>query len=391
MTKNSTDQQTQAAQQLFSLLKKSVRTLNPYHVEPAMPRIKLDANENNWLAGRFQPILQERLESLPIHQYPDSDCLALREKLAALHGVDREQVITGVGSDQIISWVIQAFVEAGDQVLVMDPTFSMYEIDTLMAGGEPVRVPLGEGFVFQPEPFLEKARETMPKVVFLTNPNNPTGGVIAPEVLRPLLASLAQLRCVIAIDEAYYEFYGETVADLIDTYPQLIILRTLSKAYGLAGVRAGYALASEAMMDALGRVKPPYHMSGLDQLAALICLEHADALQPVLQKVIGWRETMEKEMKALALQEGEDRLRVFPSRANFLLIRTPLAAKLDQRLRESGIMVRGYGESGALANCLRITVGTETENKELLAVLQEVFQPPAGRSTEKPAEKEGKG
>ncbi|SMP55033.1 histidinol-phosphate transaminase [Anoxynatronum buryatiense] len=381
MMKNTTDQQTQAAKQLFSMLKKSVRTLNPYHVEPDMPRIKLDANENNWLAGRFQPILKERLENLPIHQYPDSDCLALREKLAALHGVGQEQVITGVGSDQIISWLIQAFVEAGDQVLVMDPTFSMYEIDTLMAGGEPVRVPLGEGFVFQPEPFLEKARDTMPKVVFLTNPNNPTGGVIAPEVLRPLLASLSTLNCVIAVDEAYYEFYGETVADLIDIYPQLIVLRTLSKAYGLAGVRAGYALASEAMMDALCRVKPPYHMSGLDQMAALICLEEAEALQPVLQEVIRWRETIEKEMQALAFQVGPDRLRIFPSQANFLLIRTPLAAKIDQRLRENGIVVRGYGESGALANCLRITVGTDNENEELLEVIRDVFR----ASAEKPA------
>ena len=370
-----TNQGEQAAQQLFTLLKKSVRTLNPYHVEPAMPRVKLDANENNWLAGRFQPALQDRLKELALHQYPDSECLALREKLAALHQVEREQVITGVGSDQIISWVIQAFVEAGDRVLVMDPTFSMYEIDTLMAGGLPVRVPLGEGFVFQPEPFLAKAREVQPKVVFLTNPNNPTGGVIAPEVLRPLVTELAQLNCVIALDEAYYEFYGETVADLIDTYPQLIVLRTLSKAYGLAGVRAGYALASETMMDALGRVKPPYHMSGLDQLAALVCLEQAEALQSVLREVIQWRETIEKALQALAKEGEEGILEVFPSRANFLLIRTPLAAKIDKRLRETGILVRSYGESGPLGNCLRVTVGTQEENEEMLAVIREVLLP----------------
>jgi histidinol-phosphate aminotransferase len=355
-----------ARDQLFHLLKKSVQHLNPYHVDPAHPKIKLDANENNWLAGRFQPALKNLLEALPLHQYPDSECTALRHQLAVMNGVKAAQVITGVGSDQIIAWIIQAFVETGDRVLVMDPTFSMYEINTLMAGGLPVRVPLGEKFEFQAEPFLAKAREVKPKVVFLTNPNNPTGGVIPPEELTPLIEALAKEDCIIALDEAYFEFYGETAAPLINTFDQLIVLRTLSKAYGLAGVRAGYALASTAMMEALARVKPPYHMSGLDQLAALVCLDQAEDLKPVLRKIIDWREKMAEALQAIVI--------VYPSGANFLLIKTPLAARLDERLKEEGILVRGYGAAGPLADCLRITIGTEAENLQLLAVFQEMFK-----------------
>lgn len=351
---------------LFHLLKKSVQTLKPYHVEPVMPKVKLDANENNWLAGKFQPALKDLLSSLPIHHYPDSECTALRHQLAALNNVKAEQVVTGVGSDQIIAWIIQAFVEQGDRVQVMDPTFSMYEINTQMLGGIPVRVPLGEDFNFEPAPFLKKAKEERPKVVFLTNPNNPTGGVIPQEELVPLIKELATLDCVIALDEAYYEFYGETAAGLIDTYPQLIVLRTLSKAYGLAGVRAGYAMASEAMMEALARVKPPYHMSSLDQMAALVCLNQVEEVKPILQNILHWRHQLEEGLK-------EMNLRVFPSHANFLLVRTPLAADIDKRLREEGILVRFYGESGPLANCLRITVGTEDENRLLLRAFKKMM------------------
>ena len=368
MNRNETNQQ---PLDLTRLLKKSVQNLNPYHVEPSTPKVKLDANENNWLAGRFQPALKDLLDNLPLHQYPDSGCTALRQQLAAMNGVKPEQVITGVGSDQIIAWIIQAFVEAGDRVLVMDPTFAMYEINTLMAGGEPVRVPLGKDFVFEAGPFLAKARETRPKVVFLTTPNNPTGGVIPREELFCLVKELAELNCIIAVDEAYYEFCGESAVSLIDTYPQLIVLRTLSKAYGLAGVRAGYALASEPMMEALGRVKPPYHMSGLDQLAALVCLDQAEELAPVLQSVVQWRDRMAEELSSLSTREPLD---VFSSQANFLLIRTPLAMKLDERLKEEGILVRIYGTTGPLANCLRITVGTEEENRQLLTVIREFLK-----------------
>ena len=365
--------------QIDRLLRKSVRKLEPYHVDSVKPRIKLDANENNWIEGKFQPALKELISTFPLHQYPDSECLALRHKLALMNNVQPDQVITGVGSDQIIAWIIQAFVESGDRVLMMDPTFTMYEINTLMAGGIPIKVPLGKDFSFDAEAFLSKALEEAPKVVFLTNPNNPTGGSIPSDVLIPLIHELAKGDCVVAIDEAYYEFFGETAALEINRLDQLIILRTLSKAYGLAGIRAGYALASENMMKAVFRVKPPYHMSGLDQLAAMVCLDQAESLKPVLASVVAWRDKL---ADAFIAFQPPHRIRVFPSKANFLLIHTADAAELDERLREQDILVRSYGSNGPLANCLRITIGTEAENEQLLEVIKKMHQDVEPRTDE---------
>jgi histidinol-phosphate aminotransferase len=377
MNENKTDKKT-TVKEVFGverLLKQSVQQLEPYHVDLAKPKIKMDANENNWLAGRFQPALKEMIDSLPLHQYPDSECLALRHKLALMNGVRPEQVVTGVGSDQIIAWIVQAFVEAGDRVLMMDPTFSMYEINTLMAGGIPLKVPLGSGFVFDPEPFLRQAHAAAPKVVFLTNPNNPTGGVIPSAILTDLIDELSQMDCVVVVDEAYYEFYGETAVEKINESDRLVILRTLSKAYGLAGIRAGYAMASNVMISALNRVKPPYHMSALDQMAALVCLEQADELKPVLLSVTGWREKLAEAFSGI---DPQGSVRVFDSKANFLLIHSPGAAGLDALLKDCGILVRSYGSTGPLADCLRITVGTEEENRQLLDVINQYFgQKPA--------------
>jgi histidinol-phosphate aminotransferase len=370
MQKEVTDMNEKTSQ-IDSLLRKSVRQLEPYHVDSVKPRIKLDANENNWMEGKFQPALKELISTFPLHQYPDSECLALRHKLALMNNVHPNQVITGVGSDQIIAWIIHAFVESGDKVLIMDPTFTMYEINTLMAGGNPVKVPLGNDFSFDAESFLAKALEENPKVVFLTNPNNPTGGSIPSDVLIPLIHELAKGNCVIAIDEAYYEFFGETAVKEINNIEQLIILRTLSKAYGLAGIRAGYAIASEAMMKAIFRVKPPYHMSGLDQLAAMVCLDQAESLKPVLDTVVAWRDKLADALCAFQLPH---RIRVYPSKANFLLIHTADAADLNERLREQDILVRSYGSNGLLADCLRITIGTEAENEQLLEVLEQMQQ-----------------
>jgi histidinol-phosphate aminotransferase len=370
MQKEVTDMNEKTSQ-IDSLLRKSVRQLEPYHVDSVKPRIKLDANENNWMEGKFQPALKELISTFPLHQYPDSECLALRHKLALMNNVHPDQVITGVGSDQIIAWIIHAFVESGDKVLIMDPTFTMYEINTLMAGGNPVKVPLGNDFSFDAEAFLAKALEENPKVVFLTNPNNPTGGSIPSDVLIPLIHELAKGNCVIAIDEAYYEFFGETAVTEINNIEQLIILRTLSKAYGLAGIRAGYAIASEAMMKAIFRVKPPYHMSGLDQLAAMVCLDQAESLKPVLDTVVAWRDKLADALRAFQLPH---RIRVYPSKANFLLIHTADAADLNERLREQDILVRSYGSNGPLADCLRITIGTEAENEQLLEVLEQMQQ-----------------
>ena len=355
------------------LLRENIQQLTPYQVIPETPAVKLDANENNWLAGWFQDELAKKIKEIPLHQYPDTDCRELRKKLAELNEVEHQQVLTGVGSDQIISWIIQAFVEPGDGVVTMNPTFGMYAIDTLMADGALLEVSLDQNFQFQPESFLTMIHEEGPKVVFITNPNNPTGGIIPRHVLEKVLLAIPA-ETVVVLDEAYYEFYGETLADQIMAYPNLIVLRTLSKAYGLAGVRVGYALASDEMIDAISCVKPPYHMSSLDQAAALACLEMIPKVKEELVNVIRWRENMKNFLIQLKNNGRDSQLEVFPSAANFLLIRTPHAEKLNHWLKEHRISVRGYGTEGILANCLRITIGTAEENVMLQETIEEYYK-----------------
>lgn len=358
---------------VHKLLRENIQQLKPYHVMPETPKVKLDANENNWLSGWFHKALTKRIKEIPLHQYPDTECTELRNKLAELNQVEDDQILTGVGSDQIIAWIIQAFVEPGDGVLTMNPTFGMYAIDTMMANGAIFEVPLDDQFQFQPEPFLTAIHEEGPKVVFITNPNNPTGGIISRATLIKLLRAIPP-DTIIVMDEAYYEFHGESLVDKIDEYPNLIILRTLSKAYGLAGVRAGYAMASENMIEAISCVKPPYHMSSLDQAAALVCLDMVPQIKEELNHVIHWREKMSDFFLLLNEKGMDPDLEIFPSAANFILIRTPRAQRLNATLRKNGISVRGYGNEGPLANCLRITIGTEQENSILQDIVKKHYE-----------------
>ncbi len=358
---------------MHKLLRGNIQQLKPYHVMHETPKVKLDANENNWLAGWFHEALTKRIKEIPLHQYPDTECTELRSKLAKLNQVENDQILTGVGSDQIIAWIVQAFVEPGDGVLTMNPTFGMYAINTLMADGSIFEVPLNDCFQFQPEPFLTAIHEEGPKVVFITNPNNPTGGIISRETLNKLLRAIPS-DTIIVMDEAYYEFHGESMLDKIDGYPNLIILRTLSKAYGLAGVRAGYAMASVDMIETISCVKPPYHMSSLDQAAALACLDMVPQIKEELNNVIRWREKMSDFFRQLKEKGTDSDLEVFPSAANFVLIRTPQAQRLNATLRKNGISIRGYGTEGPLANCLRITIGTEKENRMLQEIVKKHYE-----------------
>ncbi|SDY77180.1 histidinol-phosphate transaminase [Tindallia californiensis] len=354
------------------LLRKNIQKLEPYQVIAEVPAIKLDANENNWLAGCFQERLAEKIKNIPLHQYPDTNCLELRQKLAAVHGIKEENVLTGVGSDQIIAWLVQAFVGSEDRVTTMNPTFGMYGINTMMVGGKLIEIPLDEELQFQPEIFLKSILEEKPKLVFITNPNNPTGGVIEDYLLNKLLEEIPE-DVVIVADEAYYEFYGKTLANRIAEHQNLIVLRTLSKAYGLAGARVGYALASQTMIDAVSRVKPPYHMSCLDQAAGLVCLDMMSEVKESLVNTVKWRQYLETFFSQLKQQGKDKTLKVFPSYTNFILLKTVHAEGLIEKLQENEISVRGYGKEGILANSLRVTVGTEVENRKLQQVIDAYY------------------
>ncbi|AKL93697.1 histidinol-phosphate aminotransferase HisC [Clostridium aceticum] len=347
-----------------NLVKENIKSLVPYEVKECETVAKLDANENNNVDYLLNQKIAKALMGLKVNQYPDNDCCELRRILGKQVRLSPQQLMIGCGSDQIIALILQAFIGEGDKILVHTPTFGMYKISTQIVGGTTIEVPLGEDFAFDYYNFVKVMRKEEPKVVFLTNPNNPTGGVIPRE---QIIKIIEYSNGIVVIDEAYVEFYGETTMDLVNYYPNLIVLRTLSKGYGLAGARVGYAAASKELMGILYKVKPPYNVSNLSQLAAKVCLENKDVLDRVIQEIVAERDNI-----ALQLSEIPD-IKVYKSHGNFLLCRIGKAKEVYQYLAEHKVLVRYFGEEGPLKGCIRITIGTKEENQLVIKLLMEAL------------------
>ena len=349
---------------LNSLVKDNIKNLSPYKVEEYADIIKLDANENNNAAYLLNEKLGKAIMQLEINKYPDSDCTELRDMLAEELNLDTRQIIVGCGSDQLISLIMSAFIGDGDKMLTHIPTFGIYKIAAQIAGGTTIEVPLNEDFSFDLNSFVEVMEREKPKVIFLTNPNNPTGNIIPGEQI----TKIVQLsKGIVVVDEAYYEFYGESVIDLVNEYENLIVLRTLSKAYGLAGARVGYGVASRQLTDILYKIKPPYNVASLSQLAAKICLEYKGILHGTVRGIVEEREKMTDSL------ERVPNLRIFKSHANFILCKLDNAKKVYDYLLDNRVLVRYFGERGPLANCLRISIGTKEENEQVVGLLKNLM------------------
>jgi len=347
------------------LLKDSVKSLTPYKPKNLVAKAKLDANENNHVALKLNEKILESFKNLKINQYPDSDSTIIREMLARDFGFSVDEIILGCGSDQLITLIINAFVDKGDKILIHTPTFDMYRITNQVAGGVTIEVPLGENFEFNCKEFIRVMISERPKVVFLTNPNNPTGGVIPKDEIIQVIENCPG---IVAIDEAYMEFYKDSAIDLVRKYNNVVVLRTLSKAFGLAGARVGYSIASEELTEAINRVKPPYNVSSVDQLVARVCLENKGWIMEVIDEIISERERVKERLTALS------DIKIFNSEANFILFSIRNAKEIYEYLLNKGVLIRYFGEKGPLTGCLRVSIGTREENNLFLELLEGYVQ-----------------
>jgi len=297
-------------------------------------------------------------------RYPDTDCNALREKIAEVNNVSKENVICGVGSDQIIELIIKVFIEPGDSVVMPTPSFSMYQLSTIMNRGKVVEVPLDQEFNYDIDKMIQVITDVKPKLVFLCTPNNPTGCLLTRE---DILRVLDVADCPVIVDEAYAEFTQDTMIDELKNYPDMILLRTFSKSYGLAGLRTGYAIAQSDMIETINLVKPPYNLSSYSQEASMFVLNHQSYYDEQVKQSIQQREWLYKELVAINYIE-----KIYESHANFILVRLKEDAILTL-LEQQKILVRDYPPVGALAHCIRITIGTAQENKRIMEVLKEAM------------------
>ena len=328
--------------------------------------IKLDANENPYGCS---PRVNQALATYPyFNVYPDNGQAMLRQLLAGYTGVDAKYIAAGSGGDQLIDLVLRLFVEPGDEVINCVPTFEMYTFFAKVCGGTLVEIPRDDDFAISVAA-IKAAINEKTKAILLANPNNPTG-TITPQ--RDIL-EIVDTGLPVVVDEAYYEFSGETAAPLVGKYQNLMVLRTFSKWAGLAGLRVGYGIFSPKIADYILRIKPPYSVNVAAIVAVQESLKDIDYLMTGVKAIIAERERLFAELKRIKW------LKPSPSQANFILclVLNGRASQLHQRLQEKGILVR-YFDKPLLKDFIRISVGKPEHTDALIKALQEIEEETGG-------------
>ncbi|MFC2040178.1 histidinol-phosphate transaminase [Chloroflexota bacterium] len=322
--------------------------------------VKLDANENPY--GCSPEVTKILGEYRGWHIYPDAAQWRLREKLAKYIGVPAECLVASTGSGELLNDILTLFLQAGDELINFTPTFDLYRLRTLINGGKLVNISRRDDFSADISAALA-AVNSKTRMIVLCNPNNPTGNVTPSEEIIALL----ETGLPVLIDEAYYEFCGQTVVELMPKYPNLMVLRTFSKWAGLAGIRIGYGIFNPAIAAYLMKIKLPYNLSVPAAIAAEVSLDDAPRLMKNVQAIISERKRFLGELKSM------EWLETFPSGANYLLCRIlwGSAKNLYDRLLERGIIVRCFTQP-ELERCFRVSVGTPEQNNRFMEELKKL-------------------
>lgn len=328
--------------------------------------IKLASNENPLgPSPKAVAAMQNAIQGL--NDYPDGGAFYLKEKLADFHGIKAEQLIVGNGTNELIEMLIRTVVRPGENVVYADPSFIVYKLCAHSAGREVRSVPL-KNMRFD-LPAMAGAMDERTKLVFVANPNNPTGTYVNASELEAFLSAVPE-STVVVIDEAYVEYVQAddypNGLDFIGKRPRTMVTRTFSKCYGLAGIRVGYGIADPELIDYLNRGRQPFNTNSLAQIAAIAALDDAEHVSRAIR-------LNAEEMQRLTPQLRERGLGVEPSQANFLLVDFHRdAAETFEKLLRAGVIVRPMGGYG-LATSARITLGTPEQNDALLRALDEVL------------------
>lgn len=330
-------------------------------------RIKVNANESTL---NLPPLVEERvinrLAMLAFNRYPNEEYYSLVEQIAKNFSVDTSQILLGSGSSEIIEKVFHAFGGAGRKIVYPQPSFSMYKIYAKAADAVGVPFDLDEKFNLNVDEFIKKIRETGASLAVVCNPNNPTGNALTPAQVEKIAKSID---CAFLLDEAYVEFYGRSAVNLVTNYPNLIVARTFSKAYGMAGARVGYMIAQAEVTRMINKTFMPYHMNVLTLAAADIVYQMRNEFVPRLQMTIAERKRMFERLEKLPGVE------VFPSETNFILFRLDRAEELKNYLESLDIGIRYFSPSAfGLKNCLRVSIGTRIENDEVFSAIKNFLE-----------------
>ena len=336
------------------LVRQNILNLKPYSSArdefSGTEGVFLDANENP--NGNY-------------NRYPDSHQTELKSVLGKVKSVAPKNIFLGNGSDEVIDLIFRTFANPGmDKVVICPPTYGMYEVSANINDVEIVNIPLLPSFQLNRQAIYQIIeQDPAVKLIFICSPNNPTGNL-----LEGIEDIIEKFNGIVVVDEAYIDFSPESSkAQAIHTYNNLIVLQTLSKAWGLAGVRVGFAFAQSEIIALLNKIKPPYNISTLNQQQALARLSHPEEFESERNDILTERERLEKELMQLAIVK-----QIYPSSANFLLVEVDNANNVYNTLVDKKVIVRN--RHSVIKNCIRITVGTKQENETLLSELKDISQ-----------------
>ena len=351
---------------------KTVRTsqpaldgLVPYDPKYLPARQLMSANENpNNVPEEVQLEIRKALRDFPFNRYPDPLANELRDLIAEANGLTRDNVLVGNGGDELLFNFALAWGGPGRTFLNVPPTFSVYEANARLVGSNVVDIPRTETFDIDEEAVLARVAQGDIDFVMITSPNNPTGKLARGVFVEKLLSATDAL---VMVDEAYFEFSRTTMRPLLEKHENLVILRTFSKAFSLAGVRLGYLLANASVIREFIKVRQPYSVDAVSQAIGCAVYRNRALFEPGIDQIIEERGRLVKRLRTLPDVE------VFDSDSNYILIRLPGADVVWKQLYDRGVLVRDFSHAPLLENCLRISVGLPEENDTFFAALQEIL------------------
>lgn len=344
-----------------------LRALEGYHSAQVDVDVRLNTNESPFAppAG-FKDALAAEISRVDWNRYPDRAALALRTAIAELHGVDAAQIFVANGSNEVLQTLLLAYAGPGRTVATFEPTYQMHAQIARVTGADVVEGERGDDFTLDPVEVDRVLVEHRPHVVFLTSPNNPTGLVEPPERVEQLLATAPGL---VVVDEAYSQFADWSALDLVDESRPLVVTRTFSKTWSMAGARLGYLVGPTWLVEELDKVVLPYHLDVVKQLAGRVALRFTEDMNERVALLVAERERISDALRALPID-------VFDSGANFVLFRPTRAdgREVWQALVDRSILVRDCSSWPRLSNCLRVTVGTPAENDRFLTAIADILK-----------------
>jgi len=345
---------------ITSQIRSNLKNFKPYSSARSLYQkgIFMDANENSFGSVITNPLDPE------LNRYPDPYSMDLRKALGKFLEISEKNIFVGNGSDEAIDLLIRLFVESREEILIVEPAYGMYKVAGEVAGVNVRSYTLNSDFKMDVEKLLAQINSKT-KIVFCCSPNNPSGTLVSLEDIEKITKNFKGL---FVVDEAYVEFASKpSLASKVKLIENLCVIRTFSKAWGLAGIRVGYAVANEKVIEYLNKIKPPYNLNRLSSKLAIEALSQ-------YQKLIEFRQLVLNERKKLAEDLTKLGFRVFSSEANFLLCYYPKSSQIAKKLAIGfAIIVRDFGSKPSLNDCIRITVGTPEQNLRLIQSLTKIL------------------